>query len=273
MEQFVEKLMDINEPKTLFILCGIFIFTDAMTGYLKAIKNRKINSSISRDGYIKKISWIIALILGFAIDYFVKGGPVMWPLLFCSLAPVGIGVERFLYYKQADSGKEFTKKFCGYIEEDDWLNAKRLADATKGEVAKLATIVMARHGNFERLEGFIAARAERAIDKFEKNLGYLGVMVSLSPVLGLLGTITGMISSFNALNERSTNPMAVTSGIGESLITTVFGLCISIVAILFHAYFTRRMKGVTMDIEEMSNTLLEAIAKNICDDNCGGHKQ
>lgn len=208
-----------------------------------------------------------------AIDYFVKGGPVMWPLLFCSLATVGIGVERFLYYKQADSGKEFTKKFCGYIEEDDWLNAKRLADATKGEVAKLATIVMARHGNFERLEGFIAARAERAIDKFEKNLGYLGVMVSLSPVLGLLGTITGMISSFNALNERSTNPMAVTSGIGESLITTVFGLCISIVAILFHAYFTRRMKGVTMDIEEMSNTLLEAIAKNICDDNCGGHKQ
>lgn len=72
MEQFVEKLMDINEPKTLFILCGIFIFSDVMTGYLKAIKNRKINSSISRDGYIKKISWIIALILGFTIDYFVK---------------------------------------------------------------------------------------------------------------------------------------------------------------------------------------------------------
>lgn len=72
MEQFVEKLMDINEPKTLFILCSIFIFSDVMTGYLKAIKNRKINSSISRDGYIKKISWIIALILGFTIDYFVK---------------------------------------------------------------------------------------------------------------------------------------------------------------------------------------------------------
>ena len=132
---------------------------------------------------------------------------------------------------------------------------------------------MDRHGNFERLEGFITARAERALDKFEKNLGYLGVMVALTPVLGLLGTITGMIASFNALNERSTNPMAVTSGIGEALITTVFGLCISIFAILFHAYFTRRMKGITMDIEEMSNTLLEAIAKNICDDACGGAKK
>ena len=208
-----------------------------------------------------------------AIDYFVKGGPVMWPLLFCSIATLAIGVERFLYYKQADSGKAFTKEFCNYIENDDWINAKRLADSTRGEVAKLATVVMDRHGNFERLEGFITARAERALDKFEKNLGYLGVTVALTPVLGLLGTITGMIASFNALNERSTNPMAVTSGIGEALITTVFGLCISIFAILFHAYSTRRMKGITMDIEEMSNTLLEAIAKNIGDDACGGAKK
>lgn len=206
------------------------------------------------------------------LDYFIKGGPVMWPLLFCSIATFVIGVERFLYYRQADSGNDFTKKFCDYIENDDWSSARSLAEGTKGETARLAAVVMARHGNFERLEGFIAARAERAIDKFEKNLGYLGVLISLAPVLGLLGTITGMIASFNALNERTTNPMAVTSGIGEALLTTVFGLGISIFAILFHAYFSRRMKGITMDIEEMSNTLLDAIAKNICDDHCGGLK-
>ena len=72
MEEFIEKLILINEPKTLFLLCGILIFLDVVTGYLKAIKFKKVNSSISRDGYIKKISWIIALVLGFAIDYFVK---------------------------------------------------------------------------------------------------------------------------------------------------------------------------------------------------------
>lgn len=92
MEQFVEKLMDINEPKTLFILCGIFIFTDVMTGYLKAIKNRKINSSISRDGYIKKISWIIALILGFAIDYFVKVNLFLIGSAIVCIATEGISV-------------------------------------------------------------------------------------------------------------------------------------------------------------------------------------
>ena len=56
MEDFTQKMLTINEPKTLFILCAIFIFSDVITGYLKAIKFKKVNSSISRDGYIKKIS-------------------------------------------------------------------------------------------------------------------------------------------------------------------------------------------------------------------------
>lgn len=54
VEEFVKHIMSISEPKTLFTLCGIFIFTDVITGYLKAFKNKKVNSSISRDGYLKK---------------------------------------------------------------------------------------------------------------------------------------------------------------------------------------------------------------------------
>ena len=72
MEEFAKKVMSINEPKTLFMLCGILIFSDVITGYIKAFKFKKVNSSISRDGFIKKISWSFALVLGFAIDYFVK---------------------------------------------------------------------------------------------------------------------------------------------------------------------------------------------------------
>ena len=72
MEEFAKKVMSINEPKTLFMLCGILIFSDVITGYIKAFKFKNVNSSISRDGFIKKISWSFALVLGFAIDYFVK---------------------------------------------------------------------------------------------------------------------------------------------------------------------------------------------------------
>ena len=89
------------------------------------------------------------------------------------------------------------------------------------------------------------------------------MLVTLSPVLGLLGTVTGMIGSFNNFNQRMDDPLAVTAGIGEALITTVFGLCISIVAICMYAYFMRRLKGISLNIEEVGNTLLEAIAKNL----------
>ena len=197
------------------------------------------------------------------LDYFVKGGPVMYPLLLCSIAAVAICVERYLFFKKADSGREFTRKFCDFIEQDNWTDAKTLADSTRGEIAKLATIFMSRHGNYKKLENFVGIKAARALDKFEQRLDYLNVIVALAPVMGLLGTITGMISSFNNFSKRLDDPLIVTAGIGEALITTVFGLCISIVAICMYAYFNRRLAGITLNVEDMSNTLLEAIAKKL----------
>ena len=197
------------------------------------------------------------------LDYFIKGGPVMYPLLLCSIAAIAISVERYLFFKKADSGREFTRQFCDYIEQDNWTDAKALADSTRGEIAKLATVFMSRHGNYEKLENFVGIKAARAVDKFEQRLDYLNVIVALAPVLGLLGTITGMISSFNNFSKRLDDPLIVTAGIGEALITTVFGLCISIVAICMYAYFNRRLAGITLNVEDMSNTLLEAIAKKL----------
>ena len=197
------------------------------------------------------------------LDYFIKGGPVMYPLLLCSIAAIAICVERYLFFKKADSGREFTRQFCDYIEQYNWTDAKALADSTRGEIAKLATIFMASHGNYEKLENFVGIKAARALDKFERRLDYLNVIVALAPVLGLLGTITGMISSFNNFSKRLDDPLIVTAGIGEALITTVFGLCISIVAICMYAYFNRRLAGITLNVEDMSNTLLEAIAKKL----------
>lgn len=85
--------------------------------------------------------------------------------------------------------------------------------------------------------------------------------MTLVPVLGLLGTVTGMMGAFNQITQRMENPMGVTAGLAEALITTVFGLCISIVAACFHVYFERRMKIITLNIEEMGDTLLETVRK------------
>ena len=79
INNYYENITYDNTPKTLLIITGIMIFTDIITGYLKAIKLKKINSSVSRDGYIKKIGWVLAIIFGFVIDFvldislFLKG--------------------------------------------------------------------------------------------------------------------------------------------------------------------------------------------------------
>lgn len=92
MEQFIEKLTSINEPRTIFILCGLFVFIDVLTGYLKAFKFKKINSSISRDGYIKKIGWVIAILLGFLIDIFVEVNIFLIGSAMVCIATEGISV-------------------------------------------------------------------------------------------------------------------------------------------------------------------------------------
>lgn len=194
------------------------------------------------------------------IDYFVKGGPVMYPLLLCSIVLVMLGVERYLFYRKADSGSAFVNRFTDLLENGRLEVARDYAAQSHGMAARMAGEVMEKGAHMpEKIEFFIAAKAERAVDKFEEYISYIAVIVTLSPVLGLLGTITGMIASFSALDQRAENPMAVTAGIGEALITTVFGLCISIVAVCIHTYFAQKLKIATLNIEETGNALLQAL--------------
>ncbi|MDR2007121.1 MAG: MotA/TolQ/ExbB proton channel family protein, partial [Acidaminococcales bacterium] len=194
-----------------------------------------------------------------AVSWFQKGGPVMWPLLLSSLLLFWLGIERWLFYRAALSGPAFAEKLSAFAASGQWQEARRLARETKGEEAALALAIVESAKNGAQLEAFAAAKAERAIGKFEEYISYIAVIVTLSPVLGLLGTITGMIASFDALDERMQNPMAVTAGISEALITTVFGLCISIVAICVHTWFAQKTKAASLSIEETANTLLGAL--------------
>ena len=95
-------------------MCGIFVFTDVLTGYLKAFKNKKVNSSISRDGYIKKIGWVIAILLGFLVDLLVKvnlfliGSAVVCIAtegisVYENLGEIGINLPFKKYFEKLDS--------------------------------------------------------------------------------------------------------------------------------------------------------------------------
>lgn len=198
-----------------------------------------------------------------AVQWFIDGGVVMWPLLICSLLALAIGWERFMYYRQEDSGRAFVEQYRVLLEENKYDEAEALAKETKGEAARLAAETLQKRSTQEqRIEAFMTPRAERALDRAERYLPYLSVIVMLSPILGLLGTITGMIASFNALDQRMENPMAVTAGIGEALITTVFGLCIAVVAIVIHTYFKHRFKQMSLDVEEVTNATVDAVIRS-----------
>ncbi len=194
------------------------------------------------------------------LEYFSKGGLMMYPLLVCSLAVVIITAERFLYYRSNDNGHHYGEKIRDMALSGDIEALKSISG--EGVMGDFAAKVMKSAPEMNRPEEYIAIQAEKTSEKFAANLSYLGVAVSLAPVLGLLGTVTGMIASFNALDVRMDNPMAVTAGIGEALITTVFGLSIAIMGICSHAYFSKRLHGIELTIEEMANALLEAVVSD-----------
>lgn len=117
MEEFIEKIVNISEPRMIFILCGLFIFVDVLTGYLKAFKYKKANSSISRDGYIKKIGWIISILLGFLIDIligvniFLVGSAIVCIAtegisIFENLGEIGVNVPFKKYFEKLNDVKK-----------------------------------------------------------------------------------------------------------------------------------------------------------------------
>lgn len=195
-----------------------------------------------------------------AMDYFVRGGGCMWPLLGCSVAAVVIGAERMQYFSKHLTSKKFNDEFADVMNSFNLEGAKELAAKSKGDSAELAKEILAIDENLgDRLESIIYAKADRYIEEMEENMSFLNVIIGIAPMMGLLGTITGMISSFNALNERTANPMAVTSGIGEALITTVFGLIISMIAMCIYAYLSNKIKKASLNIYEVGSILNDII--------------
>ena len=196
-----------------------------------------------------------------AVEYFTKGGPCMWPLLLCSILTIAIGIERAVYYRKALSGTAFTMQFNDLINQMNFQAADQLAHSSKGDTAKLAVYALdMKEEAGAKLETLVYNRVDRYIERWERNLDYLGVIIGLSPMLGLLGTITGMMAAFNGLSGNLDNTAAVTSGLAEALITTVFGLIISIMGMCIHAYLKGKVKRASLDMESTAGVLVDAMS-------------
>jgi biopolymer transport protein ExbB len=98
------------------------------------------------------------------------------------------------------------------------------------------------------------------LSRLRARLYYLSVIVTMAPLLGLLGTISGMISAFSVFNVQTSQASAITGGVGEALVATAFGLCVAILALVVHAYFTQRVDCILTDMEECCSLVESHVA-------------
>ncbi|MDQ0203589.1 MotA/TolQ/ExbB proton channel family protein [Pectinatus haikarae] len=184
------------------------------------------------------------------LEYFHKGGFVMYILLLCSVFVVSIGIERALYFSKADSGRKFTEKFYHLMSNGKTDEAKTLTAQTKGDLALLLHLGMDKMRKGISPVHFFEIQSGIALSKLRARLYYLSVIVTMAPLLGLLGTISGMISSFSVFNLQEGQASTITGGVGEALIATAMGLCVAIAALAIHAYFMQRIDNIVTDMEQ-----------------------
>ena len=185
------------------------------------------------------------------VEYFHKGGLVMYILLICSIFIITIGIERLLYFMKADSARAFAQNFYKLMINNKIEEARNLAQNSKGDLASLVDFAFNKMQNKNiNLMMLLEVQSGISISKFRERLYYLNVIVTMAPLLGLLGTIIGMISAFSVFNLEEGQAIAITGGVGEALIATATGLCVAIVSLAIHAYFVQRIDRIVTDMEQ-----------------------
>lgn len=198
------------------------------------------------------------------VALFAKGGAVMYLLLIISVAAVAIGIERLAFYNYAaGNGEKFFESLKDNLKTQNLNAAANFCHNEKnliGEVA-FAGIFAATQG--ENIKIALETAYNDAAMKLRARLNYLSMFVTLSPLLGLLGTIFGMIDAFNIFNLQAGQPMAITGGIGEALIATATGLCVAILSLLIHTYLAQKLDEILTALEKSENIVLANLKKEV----------
>ncbi len=196
------------------------------------------------------------------LDLLKPGGIIMFPLLLCSVLALAIIIERFWTLRVSRlAPKSLVNDLWGWIKKKE-LNSKRLRElkeaAPIGRVLA-AGLVNAKHGR-EIMKESIQEEASHVVHEMERFLTALGTIAVIAPLLGLLGTVIGMIKVFAQLQlEGAGNAAALAGGISEALITTAAGLTVAIPALIFHRYFLRRVDEIVVDMEQDALRLVEIV--------------
>jgi biopolymer transport protein ExbB len=190
------------------------------------------------------------------IKVFINGGPVMWPLLICSIVTAATVLERLFFIIRERSRRKprLLDEILKCVEHHDLEGAIKVGCNKPDFVARVLTFALAHRA--ESFSSAVLRAANLEIKEFNSGLAVLDTIVTLAPLLGLLGTVTGMIHAFGLLGAQQLDaPEAITGGISQALIATAFGLSIAITALIPFNYLNARLEEARHDIEDAATQL------------------
>ncbi|MFH2138952.1 MAG: MotA/TolQ/ExbB proton channel family protein [Candidatus Omnitrophota bacterium] len=220
-----------------------------------------------------RIAWVamsllISIGLYMKVDIISKGGPVMIPIILCSIFALAIMLERAvsLYRSKIDTNK-FMDEITTALKRNRINEALDICEQTQGPIARILKAGISKH---DRQRHEIREAIEDAglheVPKLEKNLSALATIAHVSPLLGLLGTVTGMVSTFQIIQQKAVamypvDPSVLAKGIWEALITTVAGLIVAIPCFVAYNYLVSKVQNLVVEMEVSATDLVNILTQ------------
>jgi len=197
----------------------------------------------------------------------LKGGPIMGLIIMCSVMAFAVFLERMWYLRGAKiDTRKFMQEISNKVKSNKVMEALDMCNITKGPIAR---ILKAGIMKYDRPRSDIKEAIEDAgvheVPLLEKNLGVLATIAHISPLLGLLGTVVGMLKAFQVIEEKAmsmvpVNPGDLAGGIWEALITTVAGLSVAIPTYVVYNYLVSRVDNFVLDMEKSATELVNVLS-------------
>ena len=200
-------------------------------------------------------------------EFIVKGGPLMALIILCSVIAFAVFIERIWHLRRARIDTDrFVKSILELIKYNKIMEAIDKCNNTPGPIAHIMKMGILKHDRTrEEIRESIQDAGVHEVPRLEKNLGVLATIAHISPLLGLLGTVTGMVKAFQVIEQKAVsmipvNPGDLAGGIWESLITTVAGLTVAIPTYVVYNYLVNKVDGFVLEIEKSATELVNILA-------------
>jgi len=198
-------------------------------------------------------------------DLFVKGGPLMYFILIFSILGLAVIIQKIIFFIKVEKGdhQKLKEQIKTFLQKNDINGAKAICSLNQNSVAKVLTVILENiKSNRKNLEEKLKEVILERISVLEKFMWILKITTSVSPLLGLLGTVMGMIKTFNVIAAQGVgNPELLAGGISEALLTTAAGLSVAIPALVFYNYFNKKIDIIIGEMEKTSVEFLNILTK------------